>query len=124
MGEKHLWEADHAYYCNEGNYYAPGRDQPTAHYGSWPSFHESEGDSDPDYNLLFRWDWYEGGFGGSEFTGDVNYRNGALHLFWMGQRKGLYRWTTVEVCRADEPAVREWLQGRFDYLKSLWEPLS
>lgn len=21
---KHLWEVKHAYYCNEGNFYAPG----------------------------------------------------------------------------------------------------
>ncbi len=121
---KHLWEADHAYYCSESNYYAPGGDQPSAHYRAWDEFFTSEGDCDPDYNLLFRWDWYEGGFGGSEFTGDVNYRNGQLSLFWMGQRKGLYRWNTVEVCRADEPAIRAFLEGRFRYLKELWEPLA
>lgn len=121
-----LWEADHPYYCNEGNYYATALEQPTSLYRTWGEFFASEGSSDPDCNLLFRWDWHEGGDSGhgSEFTGDENYRNGVLLLFWMGQRKGLYRWTEVEVCRADEPQVREFLQGRLDYLARLWVPLA
>jgi len=81
-------------------------------------------DSDMDYNLLFRFDWIEQDDDCNEtFNGDVNYRNGKLKLFWLGQRKGLYRWSIVEVCRADEPAVIEFLKPRFEYLKSLWEPL-
>ena len=121
-----LWEADHPYYCNEGNYYARGNDQPVARYRTWAEFMAEEGDSDPDYNLLFRWDWREReDWGhGTEFNGDENYRNGVLLLFWMGQRKGLYRWSEVEVCRADEPAIREFLAARFEHLKSLWEPLA
>ena len=121
---KHLWEIDHPYYCNQGNYFAAGGQDVFAHYRSWADFFVEEGDSDPDYNLLFRWDWHEGEdhSDGVPFNGDVNYRNGVLLLFWMGQRKGLYRWSEVEVCRADEPAVREFLQARFDYLKRVWEP--
>lgn len=121
----HLWEADHAYYCNEGNYFASDTEC-SARYRTWAEFFESEGNSDMDYNLLFRWDWKEGPEGedsGSAFNGDVNYRNGILLLFWMGQRKGLYRWTEVEVCRADEAAVIAFLQPRLDYLADLWAPL-
>lgn len=126
-GDKtHLWEVEHEYYCNEGNYYASGRDQPTSRYRTFSAFLEAEGNSDFDMNLLFRWDWRESeDWGhGSEFNGDENYRNGVLLLFWMGQRKGLYRWTEIEVCRADEPAVIEFLQPRLDYLAGLWQPLS
>lgn len=120
-----LWEADHAYYCNNGNYYAPGNEQPTCRYRAWGEFIAAEGDSDFDYNLLFRWDWHEGeDYDLSPYNGDDNYRNGELLLFWMGQRKGLYRWTVVEVCRADEPAIRAWLQPRLDHLASLWLPLT
>lgn len=120
-----LWEVNHAYYCNEGNYYAPGNDQPVASYKTWASFLSEEGDSDMDYNLLFRWDWKEEGEDGyPNFNGDVYYRNGKLLLFWMGQRKGLYRWSEVSVCRADEPAIRAWLEPRFAHLLSLWHPLS
>ncbi len=122
---KHLWECGHAYYCNEGNYFARGDQQPYCHYKSFADFLEEEGDSDFDYNLLFRFDWIEeDGNGKPTFKGDNNYRNGVLKLFWIGQRKGLYRWTTIEVCRADEPDVIEFLKPRLQYLMGLWEPLS
>lgn len=125
---KHLWEVGHAYYCNEGNYYARGDQQPFAHYKSFAEFMAEEGDSDMDYNLLFRFDWSEEccdeeGEELPPFNGDVNYRNGELKLFWMGQRKGLYRWSIIEVCRADEPAVIEFLRPRLAHLMGLWAPL-
>lgn len=74
-------------------------------------------------NLVFRWDWKEDEDEETPFNGDVNYPNGKLLIFWMGQRKGLYSWSEIAVCRADEPAVREWLQQRYDYLSKLWRPL-
>lgn len=120
----HLWEADHAYYCAEGNYFAKSGEQPTQHYKSWAEFIAEHGDAEFDYNLVFRWDWREGAdYDLPEFNGDVNYRNGQVMVCWMGQCKGLYRWTTVEVCRADEPAVIAFLQPRLDYLAALWAPL-
>lgn len=116
----HLWEIQHPYYCNEGNYYAPGRDQPTMTYESWAEFIESEGDSDLDMNLLFRWDWRKADPEGKAWGNECD----VLLLFWMGQRKGLYRWTEVHVNDADEEAVKTWLTGRWQYLKLLWEPLA
>jgi len=124
MSDKHLWEVDHPYYCNEGNYFA--RESCCSKYRSWTDFVEEEGDSDLDMNLVFRGDWKEAedDYGNKiPFNGNVNYRNGRLLIFWMGQRKGLYRYSTIEVCRADEPAIRAWLQLRYDHLKTLWEPL-
>lgn len=121
----HLWENDHPYYCNDGNYYARGNEQPFTRYRSWAEFFESEGDSDFDMNLLFRFDWCEGAEDeGGSFTGDPNYRNGVLKLYWMGQRKGLYRWTEIEVCRNDEPVVTEFLRLRWEHLMLLWEPIA
>lgn len=122
-GGKRLWEVEHPYYCNEGNYYAPGRDQPHQHYGRLADFLQAEESADLDMNLVFRWDWHEGGFGGSEFTGDENYRNGQFAVFIMGQRKGLYRWVTVDVCRADEAAVIAYLEPRWRHMQALWAPL-
>ncbi len=58
MSAKHLWEVEHEYYCNLGNYYAV-IDDCHQEYDSWQEFHDKEGDSDMDYNLLFRWDWKE-----------------------------------------------------------------
>ena len=121
----HLWEVKHAYYCNEGNYYAPGREQPFTDYKRFSDFLEAEAESDMDYNLVFRWDWVEGEDEGAEaFDGDVNYRNGILKVFYMGQRKGLYRWATVQVGRAAEDAVRAFLEPRYRYLMDLWSPFS
>jgi hypothetical protein len=121
----HLWEIEHAYYCNEGNYYASGAEKLGNHFKSWAAFAAEFGDADMDYNLLFRFDWVEGEDEGAEdFNGDVNYRNGHFKVFWMGQRKGLYRWDVVEVCRADEPAVIAFLRPRWEHLRGLWAPLS
>lgn len=119
---KHLWEVDHAYYCNLGNYYT--NDCGTEH-KSWADFLADWGDSDKDYNLLFRWDWKEedSETGEPNYKGDDNYRNGKLEIFWLLQRKGIYQFSTVEVCRADESAVIEFLKPRLAHLMSLWEPL-
>lgn len=85
-----------------------------------------------DYNLVFRFDWvppYKEGDDVEweseiEWKGDESYRDSVLKLFFMGQRKGLYWWVTIDVCRADEPAVREWLNTRWEHMRKLWAPLS
>lgn len=121
-----LWDQGHAYYCAESNFYARGDQQPFQAYKSLADFLAEEGDADLDWNLVFRWDWKEedDDDGGSSYNGDPNYRNGKLLLFIMNQRKGLYRWVSVEVCRADEPAVIEYLRPRWEHLQKLWAPLS
>lgn len=118
-----LWEVKHPYYCNLGNYYS---NEPGAEHKSWAEFIEENGDSDFDMNLVFRFDWREEDeeTGDNNYKGDPNYRNGKLEIFWMGQRKGLYRFTVVEVCRADEPKVLKFLKPRWEHMKKLWEPLS
>jgi hypothetical protein len=120
---KHLWEAKHDYYCQEGNFYA--RDC-HAEYRSWADFMAEEGDSDLDLNLVYRWDWK----GPTDDDGnpkppspDPNYRDGHLLLFYMGQRKARARSVDVAVCQTDEPAVREWLTTRWTHLRGLWAPL-
>lgn len=125
---KRLWEIDHPYYCNEGNYFASARDC-HAHYKRWQDFIEEQGEADLDMNLVFRFDWIPPWIDGDSenaivWQGDENYRDCVLKLFYLGQRKGFYRWVTVDVCRADEPAVREWLKTRWDHMRLLWEPLS
>lgn len=92
---------------------------------SFADFLAEERDADKDYNLLFRWDWQEEDeeTGENNYNNDDYYRNGKLLLFFMGQRKGLYRWCEVEVCRADEPAVIEYLAPRWRHMQELWAPL-
>lgn len=125
---RRLWEFDHPYYCNEGNYFASGHEC-HAHYERWQDFENEQGDADLDMNLVFRFDWEaprkdDDPCNPIEWRGDEYYRDSLLKLFYLGQRKGLYRWVTVDVCRADEPAVRKWLQVRWDHMRLLWEPLS
>lgn len=120
----HLWEIDHPYYCNEGNYFS---NETVARFKRWQDFESEMGDADLDYNMLFRWDWEaphvdEDCEKPIEWRGDENYRDSILKLFFMGQRKGCYFCHIVDVCRADEPMVREYLAKRFDYLMKLWTP--
>lgn len=120
---KHLWEVDHSYYCNEGNYHA--RESVESVFRSFSDFIDEMGDADLDMNLAFRWDWKEeNSEGENNFNGDVNYRNGKLYVFWMQQRKGNYVYSVIDVCRSDEPAVIEFLRPRWEHLKALWEPLA
>lgn len=126
----HLWEVDHPYYCEESNYFAAGDRQPISEYPSWAAFGDEDTNSDMDLNLLFRWDWKPTEYVDNEDLPafhakyDDNYRAYNLYLFWMGQRKGLYRCSIVQVCRADERAVIEFLQPRLNRLISLWVPLT
>lgn len=119
----HLWEVDHPYYCNQGNYYST--ESVETAYRSWAEFAADNADADFDMNLVFRFDWREGEDGEcGAFNGDVSYRNGELLVFWMGQRKGLFRYSRIEVCRADEPSVIEFLRPRWDHMRKLWEPIA
>jgi len=114
----HLWEVEHPYYCETTNYFKSGCHH---EHRSWPEFARGFS-TDMDLNLLFRFDWEEPD--DVPFNGDEHYRNGTLLLFFMGQRNGAYTSHAIEVCRADEPAVLEWLRPRFERMMKLWEPLS
>ena len=126
MSDKHLWESKHSYYCTEDNYFrSPGSGTETVwEFKSWADFLAEMHDADMDYNMLFRWDWTEeNDDGGETFSGDPYYRNGKLKMFFMVQRKGFHSCSIIDVCRADEPAVIEYLRPRLDHLLSLWSPL-
>ena len=127
MAIKHLWEADHSYYCSETNFFlsANRADETVSSYRSWEEFLADSLDDDMDMNLLFRWDWLEGEENDlPPFNGDSHFRNGKLLLFTMCQRIGYHRCEKVDVCRADEPAVIEFLRPRLAHLMSLWSPLT
>ena len=94
-----LWRVDHPYYCEE-------RTPET--YPSWEDFVGAY--SDTDLNLLFRFDW--------ETRSDG--RN-ILKLFFILQRKGIYRSVEVNVRKANEPVIAEWLKVRYNKMVELWE---
>lgn len=116
---KHLWEIDHPYYCNDGNYYS--NDTVFLH-DSWQDY-LSEFDlshTDMDYNLVFRWDWKrpQGEDDWGQFMPDD-----ALHLYHMAQRKGAFWVHIVRVKESDEDSVREYLTAYAEHMKKIWEPL-
>jgi hypothetical protein len=128
-----LWDVDHPYYCSDANYYVGGEPKrypwgvqeghvPWDHveFESWDDFDWK--DSDPDMNLLFRWDW--------KVPDPDDYDEGEdlgpekLYLYWMLQRKGRFMIVSFPVQRDEEPAIREWLETRWQHMRRLWEPFA
>lgn len=116
---KHLWEANHPYYCQEGNYYS---NECHFQYDSWDEFFGELGNSDPDYNLVFRWDWEKPNpddFSEEEIVPEYD----TLKIFIVGQRKARLTSAEVKVTEADENSVRLWLGERSKTLTAIWEPI-
>lgn len=123
----HLWEVDHPYYCSESNFYS---NDCHFEYKSFQDYINTMGLYDLDLNLIFRWDWKRNDEEtyppnpDYDSTIDDNYRGYTLSLFFVMQRKGVFAAHEVQVCRADEPAVIEYLRPRLAKLQEMWEPLS
>ena len=104
-----LWGVDHEGHCEGLNFYS---NEPPRRFKSWRDFAEEFGASDKDLNLVFRWGWREGDDWELEpYTGDDNYRSGELQVCFMGQGKGLYWASLIEVCRAVLPFLGWLLLG-------------
>lgn len=119
---KHLWEVEHPYYMNEGNYFS---NDCHTEYKTWAEFIAEFVNSDLDYNWFVRWDWLEGeGWNAGEYNGDDYYRHARFMLQLIGQRKAKLLSFEIAVCRADEPAILEFLQPRWEYMQEMWEPFA
>jgi hypothetical protein len=113
--ETRLWEIDHPYYCQEGNYFKTGQHTP---FGSWTDFAEETlfFSGDRDQNCLIRWDWRKPGFhdwDGPEY----------LLLFFVLQRKAWLCSVEMPVTEADEPAIRAFLAECAQTMRATWAPL-
>jgi hypothetical protein len=111
----HLWEIDHPYYCNEGNFFKTGQHQ---RWDSWQDFRDETlyVTGDRDLNLLFRWDWRKPGhhdWDGAEY----------LLVFFVIQRKGFNCSAEIAVTADDEPEIRAWLVECATALRETWTPL-
>lgn len=124
-----LFETEHPYYAEEGCFYTPGTQWNDVHqtFSSWEDFFDSWGDTDPDMNLLYRWDWntvdpddYEEEL---EEDPDFDLPEDVLRLYFMLQRKAKPMSVFVNVAAEDEPAVRAWLEERAKTLQAVWFPL-
>lgn len=116
----HLWEIDHPYYCQEGNYFKNGQHLT---YDSWAAFQEEWGSLDDDLNLVFRWDWKRDDPADFDEEDDEQPGPDRLYVYWVLQRKAILRSTECTVTEADEPAVREWLARKAARLRLIWAPL-
>lgn len=116
----HLWEIDHPYYCEEGNFYKTGL---ANQFGSWSEFTETwfcQGDHDQ--NLVFRWDWISW-----RRHPDPGLRSDSpdvLLLFFVLQRKPILCSARIQITDDDEPAVRDWLEERAKTMAANWAPVA
>lgn len=110
MSARHLWDHEHPYYCNEGNFFKAG--QHTV-WDSWQDFRDETAfvNGDRELNLLFRWDWQRSG------------NRHTLKLFFVIQRKGFNCSHDSAVTAEDEPDVRIYLQECAGAMRALWAPL-
>lgn len=126
---KRLWEYDHPYYASDGCYYTPGTKWHDVHteYRSWRDFLDEWGDTDPDLNLVYRWDWdrpdpddYR-----YELDNDPSFvmPGDTLHIYFMLQRKAKPHSIAIDIIEAEEPAVRAWLTRRALTVRAIWAPL-
>ena len=123
-----LWDVDHPYYCSEGCYYVPGGRWSEVHaeWVSWSAFLEEWGDVDPDYNLLFRWDWKRPDPADYELERErdpaFEMPGDTLHLYFYLQRKAKPFSHVIDVTESDQPAIRAWLSERAEHMRKLWDP--
>lgn len=110
----HLWEREHPYYCQEGNYFKTGEH---TLFGSWAEFAETLFvTADRDQNFLIRWDWRKPGF--HDWDGEEY-----LLLHFVFQRKAWLCSVEMPVTEADEPAVRKFLEECAQTMRATWQPL-
>lgn len=115
----HLWEAEHPYYWTEGAFFASGYH---SNHASWAHFIADMGGADDDLNLVCRWDWTLETDDDDKPVEPIGM--GTLKVRYVLQRKGICMSHDVTVTPADEPAVREWLQKKWEHMQRLWAPLS
>lgn len=137
----HLWDVEHPYYCSEAEYHTGnfnGENWGRYDFDSWGDFYAEWGASDPDMNLVFRWDWHtkeqrEKDSGWNEYTDEdkaeeeaLGYRPpdyDLLEIFFVLQRKGLFVPCHIRVTDEDEPEVRAWLTERAKTISAIWKPI-
>lgn len=116
-----LKATNHSYYCSENNYYVSGRENGgRCDYETWAEFKEDWLDSgdliDDDYNHVFRFDIIEN----EETPGTF-----ALWLFFILQRRGIYRPVQVKHITAEDILeIEEFLKLRWEYMRKQWVEVS
>ena len=114
-----LKETDHSYYCSESNYYVSGRNGQNfgrCEHSTWADFKEgwllpASTDLDDDLNHVFRFD----------ICKDEDSGNFKLWLFFILQRKGIYRPVLIRsITQEDMPEIEDFLRKRWEYMRGQW----
>lgn len=120
---KHLWEVDHPYMMNMGNYFDADCHERAQ---SLDQFLQQFDEADIDYNWVIRWDWIEGRGCDDDFVRPADrpdtYMDGTLLIQFVGQRKSILFTWEIPVCRYDEPRVRAFLAKYAGYMAKMWAP--
>lgn len=112
MGQ-HLWEVDHPYYMQEGNYCDVGQH---LEYDSFDDFVSEWGEgTDIDMNRVHRFDWMP-----DEDAKEAG--TGTLYVYFVLQRKARLMSCECPVTAEDEPRVIGFLRPHYEREKQIWAP--
>lgn len=124
-----LQATDHSYYCSESNHYIGnqhGENFGRCEYDAWADFQEEWLDSDGvnidmDYNLCFRFDITQK----HNPDTDEPIDEFELWLFFMLQRKGIYRPVWIKhIEEKNMPEVERFLKMQWEYMQNQWKEIA
>lgn len=124
-----LQATEHSYYCSESNHYVGnqhGENFGRCEYDTWADFQEEWLDSDGvsidmDYNLCFRYDIKQR----RNLDIDEPIAEFELWLFFMLQRKGIYRPVWIKhIEEKNMPEIEGFLKKQWEYIKYQWNELN
>ena len=124
-----LQATEHSYYCSESNHYVGnqhGENFGRCEYDTWADFQEEWLDSDGvsidmDYNLCFRYDIKQR----RNLDTDEPIAEFELWLFFMLQRKGIYRPVWIKrIEEKDMPEIKGFLEKQWNYIQYQWNELA
>lgn len=120
-----LQETNHSYYCSDSNYYVGGYDNfGRCEHKTWDDFKSewllTNETLDDDLNHLFRFDIKE-----NEEQLNKGIKSFQLNLYFILQRKGIYRPVIIEeIKEEDMKEIEEFLKQRWNYMKNQWKEFS
>lgn len=117
-----LKPTQHRYYSSGNNYYVNGYSNfGRCDYDTWENFKndwlDNDGDIDDDYNHIFRFDIIQN----QDEETDELIEGYQLWLFFILQRKGIYRPVWIKnIEEKDMEEIEIFLEERWEYLKGQW----
>lgn len=122
MPDTPLWEVEHSYSTGGDTWET---------LESWDQFVEEYGASDPDLNLVIRWDWLSGKPAAEYLDRESEEEDGyvadltrdALIIGFALPRKGHLGRVVIQVTRDDDPRIRAWLEEKLAHFLKHWAPL-